>query len=869
MSNVPTLWSDVISSVRDSQEYSLHTIFGDDDLIKRIYPDNAVKILFSEDFMNKSKDFYGALPWLGRELIQNFIDANPHDRWTLNGVHIDTQTTADANILRISWNRSFPNPTALYKLDSGKSKSDGLAGGNGIGLKQTVLILFRDYGIQKFTIQGDGWTLDYDFLTAEQINKALTAHGIDQHVGKWWLVAHVNKDIARDTNSYEIVMDRNKDHVFAWLEHIADYGVHTNNPFLQNMDYVFPGLGGLKLLPDIHSMGWFFLNGQRFRCKLDSFQEIKKQVGEEMGSSPYSAEELYRWWPSGISLYVNANYSMSIDRHPLGTQNVQSFIDLFIDRMSADQIKDVFAKTFWVWTTLIQKTPTHIPKHYEYAYWYESTPVIEHFVYELVNRIHTDETLWPHINDIFLDLGLKKERLVAVDHSDTTALQKLSSTGYTLVPEYFKKLWIQSATLFLDDTSGGISPDDIKQQQEKQAMTTWVVSSYTSFDPHDFHTQKDFLSYLMHALGRTNISYSDDAQKISLNFYDGKYNKLEKKDLYAINAMPAMQDIRWLYVLGKEKGYFDSFSLYFENTKADLHFHNDELFIKLYPTGDLYYDKLTLIIWSETLSDSLINDCKRRRWVSRVSKKIIEPTQRIVSRLLFGMILVGSLWGVGHVVKSFRNTGSIGFVHNLQDLHNLHALSWDGRLDDIKRTIYNEKNIASIVGKYEQSAIPLGSISKQILDGFSHTNAADNAHIREHPVENFSIVSDISDIDKQKLGLLKAYVELTLHIPVDNHLYLFDGNWTKWLNTWWSYIGLHRSMMNADFFEALKTFVHEVAHNHAMNHGEDFIRANSALHTAILENQTDLIRRIMNWDTNISKEESFILTADMYWDQLK
>lgn len=47
-------------------------------------------------------------------------------------------------------------------------------------------------------------------------------------------------------------------------------------------------------------------------------------------------------------------------------------------------------------------------------------------------------------------------------------------------------------------------------------------------------------------------------------------------------------------------------------------------------------------------------------------------------------------------------------------------------------------------------------------------------------------------------------------------------------------------MMDVSFFEALKTFVHEVAHNNEMNHGNKFIHTNSALHTAILERYTRL-----------------------------
>jgi hypothetical protein len=96
----------------------LTDIFGDDDLIKKLFPQNNTKIIFSEDFMKKSKDFYSELPRLGRELIQNFIDANPEDPGTLNGVDIQHKSNKEGNTITIRGNRPFENPTALYKLDS-------------------------------------------------------------------------------------------------------------------------------------------------------------------------------------------------------------------------------------------------------------------------------------------------------------------------------------------------------------------------------------------------------------------------------------------------------------------------------------------------------------------------------------------------------------------------------------------------------------------------------------------------------------------------------------------------------------------------------------------------------------------------------
>lgn len=60
------------------------------------------------------------------------------------------------------------------------------------------------------------------------------------------------------------------------------------------MEYTFGSAASFKLSPDKDAMGALFLNGQRFRCKLDRNQSIKKEVGEKYKSQPFSAEELYR-----------------------------------------------------------------------------------------------------------------------------------------------------------------------------------------------------------------------------------------------------------------------------------------------------------------------------------------------------------------------------------------------------------------------------------------------------------------------------------------------------------------------------------------------------------------------------------------------
>jgi hypothetical protein len=79
-------------------------------------------------------------------------------------------------------------------------------------------------------------------------------------------------------------------------------------------------------------------------------------------------------------------------------------------------------------------------------------------------------------------------------------------------------------------------------------------------------------------------------------------------------------------------------------------------------------------------------------------------------------------------------------------------------------------------------------------------------------------------------------------------------------------------MMDVEFFEALETFIHEIAHNYILDHSTDFIHANGALLVAITERYDNLMDELLyNKDKSkqLTDEEKFILTANQYRDSLK
>lgn len=72
---------------------------------------------------------------------------------------------------------------------------------------------------------------------------------------------------------------------------------------------------------------------------------------------------------------------------------------------------------------------------------------------------------------------------------------------------------------------------------------------------------------------------------------------------------------------------------------------------------------------------------------------------------------------------------------------------------------YNQANIPVTSDKYQQT-------QREIYRSLENVSS--------HEIEDFELVTKISSNDMKKLQLLKTYMEVALHIKVDNLLFLFE-----------------------------------------------------------------------------------------------
>lgn len=870
----PDLWN---KTNQWPQEFD--DVFWDDDLIKRLFPKNNIKIIFSEDFMNKSKEFYSELPRLGRELIQNFIDANNESPGTLNGVDIQHKQNGDNNTISIRWNRIFNNPTALYKLDSWKVDDKNKAGGNGIWLKQTVLVLFRDYNIQEFIIRGETWDLEYKFLRKKEINQQLEEEGVEGKVKKWWLIANVTPVAKRDFTEYEIkTQGWENDDVFNGLQNIKNYGIHREHPALQDLDVEISEVWWFKFLENPKQMWEFFLNGQKFRCKSDRIQEETKR---KKGSIDSNIEEEYRWWPTGMNMWIIGDYQMSIDRQPIGSENIAYYLNKLLYLIPDKDLVNCLLKTNKTWLHLIDKEWQFNP----YRYYSRSSdiPVLEHFIYKLVGRL-SEKKYDTHNLKTLLNISSKqKYPLVACNVDSTNQLESLSKKWYILVPEYFSKIGIPLASLLIQEQESEINSEQIYESHEKQAMTIWVSVPYREFWSNGLKNRRLYYGHLSQWMGKSNVLYNDDSQTLLIQYVS---DHCSKKDLYRIKTTEKINDIRWLFVLWKKKGFFDSFILYACGRKAEFNFKEDEeeLFVKLSDT-DKNYQYTSIEIQSGEFSREVIDKWTKKNTrkdfkeagSSGISEKWIKsPFNKVVNGMMVAMMVGFMFFGSNYVVKNFSK------------LSNLSYQTWEGItfqdmidvwFEDIRDLFSWKKDIEDFINKYNQADIKIWTKNLKIRElenivARQKTSPEEQllAALQREPIEDFKIIDNLSENQKKQIDVLKTYVEVCLWIDVNNKLFLFDGKGTKGVNIGGIKIGLHKSMMDVEFFEALKTFVHEIAHNYILDHSNHFINANGALLVAMTERYDNLMDELLydkNKSKNLTDEEKFIITANQYRNSLR
>ncbi|MDP3973681.1 MAG: hypothetical protein Q8P92_02495 [Candidatus Daviesbacteria bacterium] len=372
----------------------------------------------TDSFLDKSRDEYNSA-WLTRELVQNFVDHNPQAPGTLNGVRfIAEDLPGGGKRFRIEGNWPFEDPTGVLSPHSEKPANMNTAGGNGIGLKQTAIRFMRDFGVQKFQIQGEGWTVDYRLAKAADVNREWESlHGQNPaHIVKHdWLLADMQEAQRTGRNTYIIETDNAE--VIRALQQVPTLGVSAENPYLQNMDYQ-NRFGAIKWLPKSEGLeptkGRLFINGQvmNFKDKGDTAED-------------------YWVGPEQVTIQLNnLKYRMSIDRPPVSPFDLGRYLDEMVGAMSKDDLVEQIRRSEFLWAG-------HVDSGYSFDR-QGAFVVIEKLAKQLPYKGYDKrgyQQLFEGKNYIAWDRGVSDNQV-----------KELEKQGYVVCPSYMESIGMPKAS---------------------------------------------------------------------------------------------------------------------------------------------------------------------------------------------------------------------------------------------------------------------------------------------------------------------------------------------------------------------------------------------------------------------------------------
>ena len=130
-------------------------------------------------------------------------------------------------------------------------------------------------------------------------------------------------------------------------------------------------------------------------------------------------------------------------------------------------------------------------------------------------------------------------------------------------------------------------------------------------------------------------------------------------------------------------------------------------------------------------------------------------------------------------------------------------------------------------------------------------------------IQDFELVLSPTEIQLSKLSMLRLYLRLTTDAILPNDLFVYTGTGSKGINIAQKAIGLHAELLNVSFQEALRTMVHEVAHNAAMDHENHFRHTMEALFATIIQRLSTIARTPAEKRTEADKA---ILELEQKWD---
>lgn len=892
----------------------------------------------TDSFLDKSRDEYNSA-WLTREIVQNFVDHNPHDPGTLNGVRFTSETLkGDGRRFRIEGDWPFGDPTGVLSPHSEKPENLNTAGGNGIGLKQTAIRFLRDFGVQRFEIDGEGWVVNYRLAKAADVNaewESRQGQALPHKINHDWLLADISE--AKQTGKNAYIIETTNPEVIKALEQLPALGVSKENPYLQNMDYENIH-GGFKWLPRSDSpeptRGRLFINGQVMNYKTKGATAEDYWVGPEFVTVQLN----------------NIKYKMSIDRPPLNSFDLGRYVDEMVYPMTKDDLVEQLKHSEHIWAG-----------HVDSGYGHErqgAFVVIEKLARRLPYKGYNAneyQEAFPGKNYIAWDRGVNESQI-----------NELETQGYVVCPSYMEELGMPKASSKLGavEAASNEAPQLSQYKKEQFAQEFGMEVAYEDFP--GVEDSAEFFKLISDRLA---------SQLVSTEPREGKPNtirmlmkgKIPRDLLFHSLPNPKGEDQKLLYFLrgmtahGLDSGLFKkiftsqgefvtTFGLGFDSVtdqnillarnvknNSDQGFFveielDEEYFAQFQDAFNQSRSQLT----EENISSvgtTLDASGDKKPWTSEDEDLYLQAIKKDPTTLTDGERLViqrrdqinkdfgevpitqpevPQIEREDNVVKKetsisdaekarmaqleIQLPGIVDAVNKLEGLIPESAaespsgktatekyLQWRqsdkfyGQLGD-NAGYLTGRHLLELVNEQNQANIATvevvreESLRDKTLDALRSKlkSMVDRMNPAEDDVNDFDIVLEPNERQLAQLGLLRLYTQLTTGVALPNDLFIYKGTGSKGINLGQKAIGIHESLFDTRFTEALRIFTHEVAHNNPDpldSHGVTWRHTTESLFATMIDRVSQIATKLESGQSAIP-EERVILDMRNEWDKL-
>ena len=875
----------------------------------------------TDKFLDKSKDQYNAA-WLSRELVQNFVDHNPEDPGTLNGVSIVSEEISPGKrryIIRGNW--EFNDPTGVLSPHSEKPDDRNTAGGNGIGLKQAAIRLLRDFDVETFEIHGEGWKVDYSLNRAEDVNadmrERLARKGQSpmKDVQHDWLLADLQQTESRGSNAY--VIDTSDPKIFAIMDQLKSIGVSKENPFLQDPDFENKH-GAIKWLP-LHALG----KTERGRLFLNGQVMSYEKKGE--------TEEDFWVGPEFMTLQLNnVKYAMNVDRPPVKAYELEKYTRELVNSMDKDNLLAQLKASEHLWSTLSDGG----------MFSSSGRPGCFVVIEEMVRRLGASYRIKDYSPTQF-DEHFGGKKYLAMDNSvNQNNARELREQGYVLCPPYFAKIGMPEASSKLDslDVAVNAKPEryNAKIAREAAAKESGVEVSFEEFD--DVDSSEALLKMIVSRLASIKGNcierpdrpgsfriYSD--VKISKELLSHPLVRVKTDDQKALSFLRGVakeglsnsyfRDDRaflsqgeYVATFGVEKDNVVGEDMLLSRTTESkqegglfFEFDLDEQSAKV--LRDLLSAPVEGLTQKETPAVGAKNKEKTDKKVVTKEKrsledvpveqdlrdprlrgehKVVEASDKVQEKISRVAEKVPELTEVVDKLKTITKEIEAGesTENEKEGLSRIDKyLLWRESSDfygaaEVGAGYLTGKNLAEIIEEHSRAEID--TVSAKLKDSKKASavaiisneikRIADRLTPEDANINDFEIELAPTKEQLARLALLQVYVHASTGVAIQNEMFIYNGTGSKGLNIARKAIGLNSETINHGFYEAWRTMTHEVAHNQSMDHDPAFMHTMESLFAEASRKQLAIMEKLSSGQ-GLDESEQIMVDIQTRWEELR